>query len=123
MTINCRHAITAAGQVNFSVREMSVSFNVAFVAVGPLESGKTLFESQADRLLSPASNCKLYTGPAAAQNRQRNFPAHPHGPERARKKRCKSFGGGTMFSSNTPLVATRLVNAVQLTRFVEVSMT
>ena len=54
MTINCRHAITATGQVNFSVREMSVSFNVAFVAVGPLESGKTIFESQADRLLSPA---------------------------------------------------------------------
>ena len=46
-----------------------------------------------------------------------------HGPERARKKRCRSFAGGTKFNSNTPLVATRLVNDVQSLRFVEVSMT
>lgn len=35
------------------------------VKIVSLDTGKTLFESHADRLLSPASNCKLFTGALA----------------------------------------------------------
>lgn len=35
------------------------------VKVISLDSGKTIFESHADRLMSPASNCKLYVGALA----------------------------------------------------------
>lgn len=35
------------------------------VKVVSLDSGRTLFEHHADRLMSPASNCKLYTGALA----------------------------------------------------------
>ncbi len=35
------------------------------VKIISLDTGKTLFESHADRLLSPASNCKLFTGALA----------------------------------------------------------
>ena len=35
------------------------------VKIVSLDTGKTLFESHADRLLSPASNCKMFTGALA----------------------------------------------------------
>ena len=35
------------------------------VKIISLDTGKTLFESQADRLMSPASNCKLFTAALA----------------------------------------------------------
>ena len=35
------------------------------VKIISLDTGRTLFESNADRLMSPASNCKLYTGALA----------------------------------------------------------
>ena len=89
----------------------------------PARIGKNSFLITGRPAAESGVELQTLPGAATAQNRQRNFPAHPHGPERARKKRCKSFAGGTMFNSNTPLVATRSVNAVQLTRFVEVSMT
>src|SRR5215469_3185415 len=35
------------------------------IKVISLDTGQTLFETNAARLMSPASNCKLYTGAAA----------------------------------------------------------
>lgn len=37
------------------------------IKVVSLDSGKTVFESHADRLMSPASNCKLYVGALALE--------------------------------------------------------
>ncbi len=46
------------------------------VKVVSLDSGRTLFEHHADRLMSPASNCKLYTGALALDQLGGDYRIH-----------------------------------------------
>ncbi len=68
------------------------------IKIVSVASGKTLFESHADRLMSPASNSKLYTGSLGPGTAWRRLPLYDARVRRrknqrfwhaARKSRCR----------------------------------